>query len=333
MIYFRPSLRSLAVLIVFLLCAQRGLAQDAAKDAPRPAAVKCIFVGDIMLADLPGKAIEDGKDPFADFAEVFSRADLVVGNLECVIATKGKAVDKSWTFRAHPRVLPFLKKHFDAVSLANNHTGDFGHEAFLEQLDFLKAADIKNFGGGKNLADARRPLILEVNGLRLALLGYNEFRPQAFAATDTAPGVAWSFDEHVVADIETARAEHKADFVIPFMHWGWEYYGEPNDRQKTLARLMIDAGADMVIGAHPHVTQGAEEYKGKLIVYSLGNFVFDGFVRPEALKGWLLRFEVTKDGLQAWDTVVAKIDDQGIPHIDEETIGPSGKGGTVHPRP
>ncbi len=113
--------------------------------------------------------------------------------------------------------------------------------------------------------------------MRIAILGYNEFKPRSFAATDTTPGIAWSVDEHVVEDIARARTEYKADIVIPYIHWGYEGETQPNERQKTFSRKMIDAGADMIIGGHPHVTQGVEYYKGKLIVYSLGNFVFDEF--------------------------------------------------------
>jgi hypothetical protein len=102
------------------------------------------------------------------------------------------------------------------------------------------------------------------------------------------PGIAWSEDEQVIADIRAARAAG-ADHVIPFMHWGWEKSTQPDDRQRSLARRLIDEGASLVVGSHPHVTQGAEIYRGKPIVYSLGNFVFDGFDYENARRGWLLR--------------------------------------------
>ena len=114
------------------------------------------------------------------------------------------------------------------------------------------------------------------NGLRIAILGYNEYKPRSFEAGPNWPGVAWSEDSHVLRDIAAARAAG-ADIVIPFMHWGWERERQPSARQRRLARLMIDAGADAVVGGHPHVTQGDESYAGKPIIYSLGNFVFDGF--------------------------------------------------------
>ena len=99
-----------------------------------------VFVGDVMLADLPGKRIQQGHNPFAPFAAVLNASDIRIANLECVIATIGKPEDKPFTFRAHPRVIPVLQRHFDAVTLANNHSGDFGPEAFAEMLNLLQNA-------------------------------------------------------------------------------------------------------------------------------------------------------------------------------------------------
>ena len=291
------------------------------------AAVTLTFAGDINLDGLPGEAIARGEDPFAAFAPLLEAADLAVGNLECVVATRGKKVDKPWTFRAHPRVLPVLARHFGAVSLANNHTGDYGPDAFLEQLDLLKRHRLPYFGGGKDIVEARTPLVVERKGLRIALLGYNEFMPRSFEAGPSWPGVAWSVDEQVVADLKAARTIHRADLVIPYMHWGWEEY-PADDRQKALARLMIDNGADAVVGGHPHVTQGAEHYKGKPIVYSLGNFVFDGFKTDETRTGWVLRLTLSRQGVVAWDTAVCRLDERGLPRLARDVASPFGVAGS-----
>jgi poly-gamma-glutamate synthesis protein (capsule biosynthesis protein) len=283
--------------------------------------VKLLFVGDVMLDTRPGKLIAAGRDPFDAFAPLFRQADVVVGNLECVIATKGTPVKKPWTFRAHPRCVPVLARHFHAVSLANNHTGDFGPDAFAEGLDLL-SGNVPVFGGGRNSAEARAPLVIERNGLRIALLGYNEFKPRSFEAGPERPGVAWLTEAETVADIHQART--RADVVIPFLHWGWEGYPAPEERQRDLARRLIDAGADAVVGGHPHVTQGAELYRGRPIVYSLGNFLFDGFSKPPELAGWVLRLTVAKEGVLKWDVVTARLDEDGVPHPDLEAVGPSG---------
>jgi poly-gamma-glutamate synthesis protein (capsule biosynthesis protein) len=277
--------------------------------------VTLAFVGDINLDGLPGDLVSRGGDPFAAFAPLLDGADIRVGNLECVVATSGEPVpDKLYSFRAHPRTLTPLKRHFDAVSLANNHSGDFGPAAFGELLALLDRHGIGYFGGGADLAQAHRPLIVERQGLRVALLGYDEFLPRSFEADYDRPGVAWSEDAQVQYDIAEARRRYRADLVVPFMHWGWENEPVASQRQRRLARLMIDAGADAVVGSHPHVVQDTETYRGRPIVYSLGNFVFDGFTTAANNTGWLMRLELDREGARAWRADLVHLDGQGIPH-------------------
>jgi poly-gamma-glutamate capsule biosynthesis protein CapA/YwtB (metallophosphatase superfamily) len=276
--------------------------------------VRLVFAGDIMLDDGPGKTIAAGGDPLAEFDDVLRDADFTIGNLECPVATTGKALDnKPWTFRADPRALAVLKGRFDALAVANNHSGDYGRGAFVETLAHLKAAGIPYFGGGANLSEAHAPLWIEQKGLRIAVLAYNEFKPRSFEAGANWPGVAWSEDSHVLADIRAAR-KAGADIVIPFMHWGWEHEPHPGTRQRDLARRMIDAGADAVVGGHPHVTQGADVYRGRPIIWSLGNFVFDGFDTPASTTGWVLRMSVDRQGVTEWSTVEAHQDEAGSAH-------------------
>lgn len=287
-----------------------------------------IFAGDVMLDDGPGRAIADGRDPLAAVAPILADADYRIANLECPVATTGTPLDnKIYSFRAHPRVLSVLQGRFDAVSLANNHSGDFGPAAFTETMTHLEAAGIRRFGGGRNLVEAHAPLWIERKGLRIAVLGYNEFKPRVFEAGASHPGIAWSEDSHVIADIRAAR-KAGADLVIPFMHWGWEREPEPSARQRALARRMIDAGAAAVVGGHPHVTQGAELYRGKPIIYSLGNFVFDGFDDvPAGRVGWLLRLELDRRGVAAWRTFEARMDGEGKPSPASGAVTPCGRRG------
>lgn len=276
--------------------------------------VSLVVVGDIMLDETPGRLIRRGVDPFAGFAAILDAADIRVGNLECVVATSGTPEPgKPYTFRAHPRSLKPLRRHFDAVSLANNHSGDFGPAAFAQMLGLLQRQGIAWFGGGADLERAHAPLLIERKGLRIALLGYNEFFPRSFEAGADRPGVAWSEDEQVVADIARARRDG-ADVVIPVMHWGWEQEPVAGARQRQLARLMIDAGADAVIGGHPHVIEDVDTYRGKPIVYSLGNFVFDGFSDEAGNTGWLLALELDGRGVRRWQSLVARLDGNGLPH-------------------
>lgn len=301
-------LKTTALGVSAVLCMNAAMAQ-----APEPV-VSVVFAGDIMLEGGPDRAIRRGRDPFAGVAHLFKGADIRLGNLECVVATVGSVEpEKPNVFRVHPLGLKYVQRHFDAVGLANNHSGDYGPQAFAQMLGLLKRSGLGYYGGGHNLKEAHTPLILERQGLRIAILGYDEFQPRNFEADHDRPGVAWSEDEQVVRDITDARRVWKADVVIPVMHWGWE---EPiaNARQRALARLMIDAGADAVIGGHPHQLQDTETYQGKPIFYSLGNFVFEGFPDKVNNLGWVARLSLDRKGVRGWQAHTVKIDKQGLPH-------------------
>ena len=282
--------------------------------------VSVVVVGDIMLEGGPMRAMLRGQDPFASFAPLFKSADVRVGNLECVVATVGSVEpDKPNTFRVPPSTLKYVRKHFDAVGLANNHSGDFGPKAFTQMVGLLKREGLGYYGGGLNLSEAHTPWVVERKGVRIAFLGYNEFQPRNFEADHDRAGIAWSEDEQVVRDIATARTQWRADVVIPIMHWGWEE-AKANPRQRALARRMIDAGADAVIGGHPHQVQDTDVYKGKPIFYSLGNFVFEGFTDKVNNIGWALRMEVSKTGVTSWQLHTAHIDRQGLPRNAKRVI-------------
>ncbi|HEY3365037.1 MAG TPA: CapA family protein [Symbiobacteriaceae bacterium] len=293
-----------------------------------PPAVTLLFVGDIMLARTPGQALARGDDPFAAFGPQLQQADLAVGNLECAVATVGSRVPKLYNFRCHPRSVAPLAKYFGAVSVANNHAGDFGRGAFAEELDLLTKGGVPYFGGGHDAAEAHSALIVERKGLKIGLLGYDEVELRSYEAGRDTPGVAWSDDDQVMADIAAVRA--KVDLLVVYPHWGLEYHFQPSDRQRALSRKMIDAGADLVVGSHPHVTETAEYYKGRLIVYSLGNFVFDDFLdvgpslKEPSRTSWVLRVTMDRTGLVTWDTLIARNDDSGFPRPVHGTAGPCG---------
>jgi poly-gamma-glutamate capsule biosynthesis protein CapA/YwtB (metallophosphatase superfamily) len=282
--------------------------------------VQVVITGDIMLDGLPEQAMRRGKDPFAGFAKVFQGADIRIGNLECVISAQGEAEpDKPNVFRVHPRAMRFVRRHFDAVGLANNHSGDYGPVAFADMLKRLKQAGVGVYGGGSDLQQAHEPWVIERKGVRIAVLGYNEFQPRSFEADHDKPGIAWSEDEQVLRDIARVRSQNRADVLIAVMHWGWE---DPlaNQRQRQLARLMIDAGVDAVIGGHPHLVQDTELYQGKPVFYSLGNFVFEGFDNPINNTGWVVKLRVNKQGVVDWSVQEAFINAQGLP----QTVKPQG---------
>jgi len=305
-----PSILRLGLMTVAHLLALQGQAHALP--------LRIEFVGDIMLDWGPGHLISNGDDPFAHVSGLLRDADITVGNLECAIAEEGHAVDKPYAFLGRASALPMLKNYFSAVSIANNHSGDWGQAGFSSQLELMHKAQLPWFGGGSNREQAHRPLIIIRQGRRVALLGYNEFPPREFEATTTTPGTAWLVEADVIADIRRARREEHADIVIPFLHWGKEFEAQPTPAQRQLAQHFIDAGASAIIGAHPHVTQTIEWYKGRPIVYSLGNFMFDYAPGdPPKWYGWVVRLsftESTKAGLEVFPVV---LDPAGVPFLSQ----------------
>lgn len=312
----RPAdgiLRSV-VLAAVGLAAGRVAASDvtAARQSSPAGTVSVVFVGDVMLDNGPGHAIASGRDPFAACAELLLDADFTIGNLECVLGRAGTMVPKAYSFRAAGDSPRFLKRYFTAVSLGNNHAFDFGSEGLVEMLDILDREAIGRFGAGRTLTEARQPLILQKDGLRIAVLAANGFRPGNYEATATTPGVAPLRRADLLADIAAARK--RADVVVPFVHWGDELVAGPLEDDRAFAREMIDAGAAAVIGGHPHVTQTVDVHRGAAIVYSLGNFAFDYYpCDPPEWTGWVVKLVVAKGVPVAIETRAVVLDPAGLP--------------------
>jgi poly-gamma-glutamate synthesis protein (capsule biosynthesis protein) len=305
-------MRPLSIVVACGLAAVTAAAAPPARPPARPGTLSVAFVGDIMLDGGPGHAIGSGRDPFAGCADLLAAADLTVGNLECVLGKGGKQILKAYSFRAAADAPRCLARHFSAVSLANNHAYDFGPEGLLESLRILEAEKIPCFGAGGNDAAARRPLVLEKNGIRLALLGANAFRADAYAAGPDRAGVAPLREREILADIAAAR--QVADVVVPFVHWGPELVAQPREADIALAHAMVEAGAAAVIGAHPHVTQTVDIHRGAPIVYSLGNFVFDYFPGdPAEWTGWIVTLTFTKGRGVEMATRAVVLDAEGLP--------------------
>lgn len=275
-------------------------------------------VGDIMLARSIGAALVRNPldSPFAAVADILQSADITVGNFECAIATTGKPARKAFTFRAPPQAVNALAgAGFDVLSLANNHSLDYGAAALVQTTGSLDLADIHHVGAGLNEEIAYHPLLLTVKGIRLALLAYVDAPPEGrfnkalWTARGIKPGVAWADPERIRADVSAAKLD--ADVVIVLLHSGTEGSRVPNRIQGAAAHAAIDAGAALVIGSHPHVLQGVEYYGKGVIVYSLGNFVFDGFRNNDSA---ILRVTLGREGVRelAWTPVVIR---KGQPRV------------------
>ncbi len=278
-------------------------------------------VGDVMLARAVGDLIleEGAAAPFSGVVSTLSEADLLVANLECAISDRGEPQPKRYTFRAPPAAAESLAlAGFDVVGLANNHALDYGPEALADTLAILAQYGIAPVGVGPNAAAARAPVVIERRGLRVAFLAYVDvpvetrtgFDTRRWIATESAPGVAWADVEHISADVQAARAQ--ADVVVVLLHAGWESHAIIR-AQRVAARAAIDAGAALVLGSHPHVLQGVERYADGLIVYSLGNFVFDGFTFPENYSA-IFTATLTPDGVGDYNWIPVVVEG-GLPRL------------------
>jgi len=232
--------------------------------------------------------------------DLISSADIAIANFENP-APDDPTFHKSGTiFSADPALIDGLvHAGIDYVSLANNHIRDAGGQGLLQTIRNVTSRGLKESGAGRNLAAARTPAILQAGGIRVAILGYDAIAA-SYHATATKIGSAPLRADYVRQDVAAAR-KAGADLVIVFPHWGTEYKAKPFAAQQALARMIIDAGADMVIGNHAHWAGAMEVYKGKPIWYALGNFVFDQTWSEETMEG--IALELTFDGtklVQVW---------------------------------
>jgi poly-gamma-glutamate synthesis protein (capsule biosynthesis protein) len=251
-------------------------------DAKKKERFSIAAVGDINCGGRVGLVMAgSGVDfPFENVTKVLSAADYAFGNLECALSSRGKAVEgKEFTFRGTPESGLALKRAgFDGLSLANNHSKDFGPDALTDTIKLLDQAKIFYAGAGINSESSYRYKILENKNAaggkqKVAFIAFSDVIPPGFAASGSTSGVASVRNASKLAG-SMKEAASKAPFVVVSIHWGKELSKAPSQRQTTLAHRLIDMGADVVLGHHPHVVQGFEIYKGKLIAYSLGNFVF-----------------------------------------------------------
>lgn len=250
---------------------------------------RLLFVGDMMFdRTIRTRAFDtvDGyKALFDDVREYVSQFDMVVGNLEGPLTSQpstsvgtvpGQEGNTSFTFS--PVIADVLSRHnVRAVHIGNNHILDRGYQGFIETKQYLDQAEILYFG-----KPAQISATTTIHGIRIGLVSFNQF-------------LGFGNPEETTTAIQHVR--DTSDVVIVYTHWGDEYVGA-QEYQKTWARLWIDAGADMVIGSHPHVIQEHEVYKDKHIYYSLGNFIFDQYWNDEVRTGLALEVYISKHGIR-----------------------------------
>lgn len=284
--------------------------------APEPEArpIRITLVGDIMLGGSAAEFMQrHGHDyAFDGVADELARGDILFGNLEGPLTDGGEPFpDKQFLFRTPPaKVAPALARAgFDVVSLANNHTLDYGATGLYDTLDALHDAGIQAIGAGINLAQARRPSILERDGHRVGFLAYSNTFPEEFWAQPDLPGTAFGHLHHIRADVTALREQ--VDSVVVSFHWGRESTTELRPYQPLLARAAIDAGADVVAGHHPHVLQGVEHYRDGIILYSLGNFTF-GSYSENARTSAIAHVTLDRNGPRALELVPIDVYNPGV---------------------
>ncbi|MBI3398684.1 MAG: CapA family protein [Deltaproteobacteria bacterium] len=249
--------------------------------------ITIVAVGDIYLGGSASSYLKQRgyAYPFESTKNTLNSADIVVVNLEAPLTNRTETfMNKEFVLKANPDAAEAIKTAgFDVATLANNHIMDYGPEGLKDTINSLNKEGISYTGAGEDLSKARKPAILNVKNKKIAFLAYSKVFPEEFYATNDSSGTAPGLFEYVRHDIK--KAKQHADIIIVSFHWGEELLKYPKEYQIKLAHLAIDSGANLIIGHHPHVIQGIERYRGGLIFYSLGNFVFGsiGQSMPEGM--------------------------------------------------
>ncbi|MED3822404.1 CapA family protein [Priestia flexa] len=274
------------------------------------------MVGDIMM----GRHIKEvtsrhGEDfVFRNVQPFFDESDYVSGNYESPILTNDEdsyeKIDKSIHLYSEEEDLKTMKNAgFDVLNLANNHAMDYGTKGLEDTLASFEKNRMNYVGAGRNKEEAKHISYKEVDGVKISSVGFTDVYVAGMKAGKNNPGILDADPDVIFETIQEAK--ENADLVVVNAHWGAEYDVEPSERQQGLAKAMVDAGADIIIGHHPHVLQSFDVYNGSIIFYSLGNFVFD--------QGWsktkntaMVQYNLNKEG-QATVDVIPMIIKEGSP--------------------
>jgi hypothetical protein len=277
-----------------------------------PASMRVGFAGDVHGVGRVGAFLAGGGNPLAPMAPLFAANDVNVVNLETAVGSSGSPQAKQYTFHSPPSLLRALRSSgVQVVSLANNHSLDFGAGALLETIGNARSAGLAVIGAGANASEAFSPAVVSTPGGTVALIGLSQVVPPGWAAGPGRPGVASAYD--FAASTNAVRAARSvADHVVVVVHWGDENADCPNGKQTSLANALFGAGADGVVGHHPHRLQGVSTSGSRLVAYSLGNFVWYNNSPPNDLTG-LLSVEFDHAGVRGYEFAPARIDGNGTP--------------------
>lgn len=292
----------------------------------QPEVTTVTIVGDVMLGRRVARA--SGNDPIRPLrptAKRLAAAEITVGNLESTLSDDGSPTQGGDSFHADPDIIKGLKlAGFDTVVLANNHLGDYGQQALRQTLARLRAAELPYVGAGRDLKEARRPVIITRDGVRVGFIGTESIGETPAATADrggtnrlnmpprTGPLNQRQLDR-ISGDIE--KLADRVDVVIVVPHWGTQYTHVPEASQRRAARAFVAAGADLVIGGHPHWVQGWERMDEAIVVHSLGNFVFDMDFQTKTMEGIFVEIVLWGDQVKAVEPVPYRMDSRFVPRV------------------
>ncbi|MFC1841839.1 CapA family protein [Candidatus Dependentiae bacterium] len=256
------------------------------------------FGGDTMLGRLVNEKIDQAGYAYVwgNVLPLLKKNDLNIINLETTLTRSKKKVPKVFNFKTTPDKVQALKvANIGVVNLANNHMLDFSKEGLIETLQTLKNAGIHYVGAGKTIQEAKKPAIIEKNGIKIGVIGYTDY-PKDWKATETKPGtnvIDIGDIEQIKKDIKDVRK--KVDLLVLSIHWGPNKRERPTKAFQDFAHQMLDAGIDIIHGHSAHIFQGVERYGDKLILYDTGDFVDDYMIGPVIRNDWSFLFQVTID--------------------------------------
>lgn len=287
--------------------------------------VRLTFAGDIMMSGHVETLLKDkGYDyAFKHVKDLFLADDYTIGNLETPITEKGTpAANKQFVYKSSPEAVTAMKvSGIDLVNLANNHSMDQGEDGLLDTMYTLDKEKMEYVGAGVNADRAYSPVFVERNGVKMAFFGFSRVVPEtSWYAGKNKVGLAVMYDsKRAVEAVQAAKKE--ADLVIVIAHWGKEKVDLPVEHQKELAQALVSAGADLIVGGHPHVLQGFEQLNGKWIAYSMGNFIFTRATQPKTWETMILQATLTKEGVKELKMVpyLAELG-QAVPMNEENSL-------------
>lgn len=282
-----------------------------AKEAFSEEYVTLLFAGDILFDpnySVMAKVLQNGGDIgngiAPDLIGEMQSADIMMLNNEFAYSDRGAPTpEKQFTFRARPDSVAYLTDMgVDIVSLANNHAYDYGEQALLDSLQILQAEGIPYVGAGVNEQEASAPVYFIINDMKIAFISATQIErldnPDTKGATETSPGVFRCFNGEKLMQT-VAQAKEESDFVVVYIHWGTENQEETDWLQNKQAPELVEAGADLIIGDHPHILQRIEIIDGVPVIYSLGNFWFNS----KPLDTGMVKVTISEEGLQSFQFI------------------------------